>query len=68
MGKDKGGVWGTQEKQKGGGKKKGPPGTDDDDGPKMGKKEAAAKAKMDAKMTELKEKGVQTYDIVCLFI
>mmetsp|Transcript_23129 Transcript_23129/g.54969 ORF Transcript_23129/g.54969 Transcript_23129/m.54969 type:complete len:152 (+) Transcript_23129:32-487(+) len=63
MGKDKGGIWGTQEKKKGGGGKKGPPSAlDDDDGPKLGKKEAAAKAKMEQQMAALKEKGVQSMD------
>eukprot|EP00961_Rhodomonas_salina_P267365 3612653-Rhodomonas_salina.5 len=62
MGKDKGGIWGTQEKKKGGGGKKGPPSAlDDDDGPKLGKKEAAAKAKMEQQMAALKEKGVQSH-------
>lgn len=60
MGKDKGGIWGTQEKKKGGGggKKK----DDDDEGPKMGKKEAAAKAKLAEKMKEVAEQGVQSMD------
>jgi hypothetical protein len=62
MGKDKGGIWGTQEKKKGagGGKKKG--GDDDDEGPKMGKKEAAAKAKLQEKMKAAAEQGVQSMD------
>ena len=61
MGKDKGGIWGKQEHKKGAGGKKGPPGAgDDDEGPKMGKKEAAAKAKMAEKMAKCAQEGVQS--------
>ena len=61
MGKDKGTIWNPLEKKGGGAK--GPKGADDDDGPKLGKKEAAAKAKMEQHMAALKEKGVQSLDV-----
>jgi hypothetical protein len=63
MGKDRGGIWGKNESKKGSGAKKGPPGAgDDDDTPKMGKKEAAAKAKLQDKLKEMENQGVSSMD------
>eukprot|EP00802_Teleaulax_amphioxeia_P016954 Tamp_17093.p1 GENE.Tamp_17093~~Tamp_17093.p1 ORF type:complete len:166 (-),score=50.55 Tamp_17093:918-1370(-) len=63
MGKEKGTIWNPQDKKKGGGGKKGPPTGDEEAGPRVGKKQAAAAAKHEAKVAELKDKGCTSMDV-----